>query len=225
MSTHTCKFFEECLRDKLQRYVERHCSGLFANQFGFQKGISIFSAHRRYKDDIEEMGIKLAEDGNVNNPVSLFIDYKDAYGSVRIDKLIEILRRDDIWDAEEINVFRFLHGNCKFRLGNSLAFTKRGLMQGSKISCELFIIYLANCMKEVREKEAQQRISTKFSARVEYVDDVVNVAALDTVETIYTILKNVSFMYGLVINVRPDGKKTALLLDKKMRNGEDEEEY
>lgn len=59
MPTHTVKFLEECLRPKLKKYVESNSKVRFANQYGFQSGLSIFAAHRKYLGDVDIISKKL----------------------------------------------------------------------------------------------------------------------------------------------------------------------
>ncbi len=82
--------------------------------------------------------------------VMFFIDIKDAYGSVLLPKLFEFLKKWDFW-KEEIGVLKFMYDNTHFRFNSAVGKATKGLPQGSKLSCELFILYLGECLAEVRK--------------------------------------------------------------------------
>lgn len=82
----------------------------------------------------------------------IFVDVADAYGSVLLDKLLEMVRRLKIWSAEETDAFRYLWSRSCYRLGKSKGYTTKGIFQGSKLSCELFALYLGEVMMKIRER-------------------------------------------------------------------------
>ena len=80
-------------------------------------------------------------------PLVLFVDFTDAYGSVRMPKMMEIIRKHNFWNEQEVEAYRFLFAHLTFRLGKSKGYCSLGLPQGSKLSCELFLLYLAEMME------------------------------------------------------------------------------
>lgn len=91
-------------------------------------------------------------------------------------------------------------------------------MQGSKLSCELFVLYFGECMKELEEAwqiELENAEGDKDDSMVpkntEYVDDLASVLRrvnlVDYVETMKRIFKK----YNFTINIKDDGTKTAVV--------------
>lgn len=138
---------EECLRPPLRRMALELSNNVLKRQFGFQHGVSIYSAQNKLKELIERMAKQLIEQGSNDNPVILFVDIKDAYGSVNMNKLFSIIEDMQFWSREEIQLYRFIYSFSSFKLGTSLGCTTRGLPQGSKLSCELFIIYFGVALR------------------------------------------------------------------------------
>lgn len=58
MCTHHDKFLSLCLRQSLKKYIRENVPR-FANQYGFQEGISIYAAHNAYDKAIRHLNEEL----------------------------------------------------------------------------------------------------------------------------------------------------------------------
>lgn len=84
--------------------------------------------------------------------ILLFLDLKDAYGSVIIKKMLEIMTNLKIWAETEILIILFLWANQWLRLGKRKTRVNVGLPQGSPLSCQLFGFYIGDMMMTLRAR-------------------------------------------------------------------------
>lgn len=72
-------------------------SRILYNQFGYTDGLSIYSAQQNLYNQIKTH-VPVGGDATL----VFFVDIKDAYGSVILPKLLEIVENNGIWKKEEI---------------------------------------------------------------------------------------------------------------------------
>lgn len=104
---------------------------------------------------------------------------------------------------------KFIYDHSKLRLNKSKIATTRGLFQGSKLSCELFILYMGECMKEVNRKLGEAKIEVPQA--IVYVDDIVLIQKTKLLERTFQVTKETFETFGFRMNLKANGTKTALM--------------
>jgi hypothetical protein len=84
--------------------------------------------------------------------VLFFVDLEDAYGSVSWNQIDKVLGKLKPWNDDELGLFKFIQTRSDVKLNQAIGRCSKGLMQGSKLSCDLFTIFLGTIMQEVRAK-------------------------------------------------------------------------
>ena len=82
-----------------------------------------------------------------SSDVVLFLDLKNAFGSVNFQKLFNILKKNN-YPSEFITYVENYYDNLKVEFKKTQMEWKNGLLQGSCLSNILFLIYIDDCLKE-----------------------------------------------------------------------------
>lgn len=145
-----------------------------------------------------------------DHPVALFIDWADAYGSVDLIRMEEIIDRLKIWSEEEKQLWKWLVGRQTYMIGKEERAMTRGLPQGAKLSCELFIVYLGEFFREVFKRLGVSQLDLGWLS-IKFVDDTVLITICSRAEKYWNVVKEVADEWGLKINVKPSGDKSAIM--------------
>ncbi len=112
-----------------------------------------------------------------------------------------------------------MYDNTYLKFNSATGHTTRGLFQGAKLSCELFIIYLGQVLEALQHE--CERVNLSFG-KVCYVDDIVMIVDHNRLAELKDITEKVFYQYGFTLNMKEDGSKSAVmphvpqhLLDKK----------
>jgi hypothetical protein len=82
--------------------------------------------------------------------LALFVDVEDAYGSVAWEPLFKLIDKLNFWNTDEKNLYKFILTNSKIKFNNAEGRCTKGIPQGSRLSCELFTLYMGMIMKQIR---------------------------------------------------------------------------
>lgn len=140
------------------------------------------------------------------NDVALFLDIKNAFGSVNYGKLFNILKKNN-YPKQFITYVENFYDNLSVEFKNTKMQWKNGLLQGSCLSNILFLIYIDDCLKEyaiLLEKITNCQYNNYFFNNIfAYVDDLT--IFLKKTMNLNKILKitEVHFKdYGFTFNVK-----------------------
>lgn len=194
-TSHSTKMVEECLRIGLSSWISTARLSLLAHQHAYIPNRSTVTAR------ITARNYALAAARHADSCV-LFVDFSDAFGSVRRDQLLEIVRRHGFWQEDEIALWRWLWSAQQIRCGRARGLPSLGIPQGSKIGGEMWNLVLA---------ELVSHIPATTASVVAYADDVAIVCGVAQLASVFAALQAAATRLGLRVNVKPDGSKTAVM--------------
>jgi hypothetical protein len=122
--------------------------------------------------------------------LALFIDIKDAYGSISWKDLLKVIEKYKIWSQQEVEMIKYLWYNTTLVYGKAKGKISRGLFQGSKISCQLFTVYLGDVIQEIVYELKKEIITTM------YVDDIVLISNSEEMPMIYSVIERCFKKHG-----------------------------
>jgi hypothetical protein len=165
------------------------------SQFSFIKGGGTDANLFRIVEGIQEK----VRNRNMAHAV-LFIDYSNAYNTVKRSLLYQILEDNNVLDKEEIDYLRAIHERITLQCGGEKLVTELGLLQGSPISPLLFNIYLDEIIKDFL---TQNDISVTDSFL--YADDIAFIIPRNKLETAIISLRQLSSKRNMMINDNKSG--------------------
>lgn len=138
-----------------------------------------------------------------NSKICLFIDIKNAYGSVDFDILIYILEKYN-FSPKFTRYIKFYYMNS-FATFNKTCFRwKNGLYQGSGLSNMLFLIYIDFCLKNMfQELKMTKTIPFEYDLQENsfaFVDDIALFVPVENIDNVIKLIQDIFMLYGLQIN-------------------------
>jgi len=126
----------------------------------------------------------------------LFIDYKNAYNTIKWDHLFQTLDQVYTNNPSHAQFIKALYLHTKLRIGNITITPNRGLMQGSILSPLLFNLCLDPILKII-----QLELNLSISQILAFADDIAFICdSLNQVEDLIELLEKESPKIGLMIN-------------------------
>ena len=170
------KYFENTIIHNLEKITN---SKDFSK---WQRGFMKYKSTLNNISDIIKEASKLKEGKKIKeSPMLVFFDFNKAYDSISRNLLLKKLTNYNMpWNI--IRLIKWMLYNFKFKLGQEIIETKKGLIQGSLLSPPLFNIFIIDLLCEYEYKEIYVRA---------YADDIVWVckSMKQTIVTI-TIMKD-----------------------------------
>ena len=138
-----------------------------------------------------------------DSKICLFIDIKNAYGSVEYDTLIFILEKYN-FSPKFTRYIKFYYMNS-FATFNKTCFKwNNGLYQGSGLSNILFLIYIDFCLKNLfQELKMTKTIAFEYDLQENsfaFVDDIALFVPVENIDNIIKLIQEIFMLYGLQIN-------------------------
>jgi hypothetical protein len=125
-TSHSVKAIEDCLRIGLISWITHARSSLLAHQHAYVAHRSTVTARVTARQHA------LAAAKNADSCL-LFVDFSDAFGSVRRDQLLAIVQRHAFWQDDQVALWRWLWSSQEVRCGRARGSPSLGIPQGSKI--------------------------------------------------------------------------------------------
>jgi sorting nexin-29 len=188
------KIFTIILNNRLSKIVESKLSDVRSGLRPNRPTLDIILIVRQTFEKCYEYNI------DIHN---MFIDYTQAFNSIKINKVLECLTQYNIPAKLQKLIALTLTGtNAIVKINNQFTnkfHVQTGVKQGDSLSATLFSIPMDSILKKV---ELRGNISTRLKQCTAYADDIVITtrtaqAMIDT----YVKLKNRSLKYGLQGNV------------------------
>lgn len=123
----------------------------------------------------------------------LFLDIKNAYGSVNYETLLKILEKHN-FDKTLIDYYREFYGKLIGKYNDIKFSWKNGLLQSINSSNILFLLYIDICLKELKNNLGDNYIVISF------VDDI-SIIIKKLEKKIKEILENTLLKYNFLINI------------------------
>lgn len=182
---HDVVLTNQIIDTQVQRAVMKNSCGLWENAFG---------VNARIKEMIEEN----------KDEIFLFIDLKNAYGSVNYRTMLYILQKYNL-NTELAQYFERYYKNVTGIYQNQTFKWKNGLFQGSGLSNILFLIYIDYTIKNVfQDLKGLKTIDNGYDLEKNtyaFVDDIVMILPKnDRVGRILKIMSIIMEFYGFKIN-------------------------
>ena len=130
----------------------------------------------------------------------IFLDFKDAYGSLNWELLYEILRERNALDENEIHLLNFILTNTIITInGRKGIKTSSGVYQGHLSSAFSFVIYLDEFFKGIKKVFKEKYLKD------EMVD--INFTALGYIDDTAFIVKTVEDLKVCIDSVKKECKR------------------
>ena len=161
---------------------------LFPSQIGFIRGMDITTnIFRMYKFCM------LNQNRNI---FILFIDYKNAYNTIKWEYLFKTLDHLFQSNPEQVQFIKALYLNTKLRIRRKHLIPNTGLMQGSIISPILFNMCIDPILRQVNSQ-----IGLTIEQILAFADDIAFLCkSIQEVTTLIEFLEKTSLSIGLIIN-------------------------
>ena len=145
------KYFENTIIHNLEKTT--NSKDLSKWQLGFMKFKSTLN---NISDIIKEASKLKEEKKKMESPMLVFFDFNKAYDSISRNLLLKKLTNYNMpWNI--IRLIRWMLYNFKFKLGQKIIETKKGLIQGSVLSPLLFNIFINDLLCKYESKEIYAR--------------------------------------------------------------------
>uniref|UniRef100_A0A8D8WNS4 Craniofacial development protein 2 n=2 Tax=Cacopsylla melanoneura TaxID=428564 RepID=A0A8D8WNS4_9HEMI len=211
LMSHVLKVLLKVIHKRINKKLEENIS---ETQFGFRNGFGTREALFAYN-----VLAQRCLDVNKNVYVC-FIDYNKAFDKVRHNRLINILKEENI-DTRDIQIIKNLYFNQTAEISVNSEISKelkikRGVRQGCVLSPLLFNVYSERIMAEALEEEVGGIvINGTHINNLRYADDTVLLAEnMEDLQGMLNKVIRISEEYGLTLNT----KKTKCMIVTKRNN-------
>ena len=182
---HDIVLYFDVIDKKVQKAVLRNSSGLWEN---------LFEVNARIHEMIQQN----------KDELFLFIDLKNAFGSVNYGTLLHILKQYDLNPQLSNYIARYYQNSSGIYQNQSFKW-KNGLFQGSALSNILFLIYIDFTLKNIfQDLKGMKFIQSDYDLQENsfaFVDDIALILSKNekTINTVKLMQLLFSF-YGFTIN-------------------------